>query len=249
MKQPLVEVCIGSLADAKVAEAAGADRLELCAATEIGGLTPSAGLIEAVTEATQLPVMVMIRPRAGGFCYTADEYDTAMREAKAALQFDIAGVVFGFLEANGQIDLARCSEFVALASGRETVFHRAFDAVPDPIAAFDQLIEIGITRVLTSGQRATAVEGASLLRQLREHASDRIQVLPGGGVRAGNVQELQRLTGCDQFHVGASMVACDQSLKGNSEISFYSSDYLKDGRHRMVDAESVAAVLRKLGRR
>lgn len=249
MKQPLVEVCIGSLADAKVAETAGADRLELCAATEIGGLTPSAGLIEAVTEATQLPVMVMIRPRAGGFCYTADEYDTALREAKAALKFDIAGVVFGFLADDGQVDQARCREFVDLAEGRETVFHRAFDVVPDPMAALDLLIQIGVTRVLTSGQRATAVEGAALLRQLREHANDRIQVLPGGGVRAGNIQELERLTGCDQYHVGASKAACDQSLKGNPEISFYSSDYLKDARHRLVEEESVEAVLRKLGRR
>lgn len=248
MTHTLVEVCVGSLEDAKAAERAGADRLELCGAVEVGGLTPSAGLIEAVTEGVDLPVMVMIRPRPGGFCYSEAEFETAVRDLKVAMQYHIAGVVFGFLREGGQVDLSRCSQFVELAEARETVFHRAFDVAAEPLVALDELIDAGVTRVLTSGQSVTALHGADLIRQLRERANERIEVLPGGGIRASNVAEIIAQTGCSQVHVGASAASCDRSLPSDCEIDFVASDYLAGGRHRVVDQESVAAVLRTLGR-
>ncbi len=248
MSNTLVEVCVGSVEDAQAAQLAGADRLELCAATEVGGLTPSAGLIEAVTEQVDLPVMVMIRPRPGGFCYGEPEFDTAVRDLKLALQYDITGVVFGFLGRDGQIDADRSSQFVTLADGRETVFHRAFDVVPNPEEALDALIQSGVTRLLTSGQRPTAAQGANLIQQLIERANGNIQILPGGGIRADSVAEVVRFTGCNQVHVGASAVGYDQSIASDSEISFHAPGYLEQSRHRIVDRDSVAAVLRELGR-
>ncbi len=188
----------------------------------------------------------MIRPRAGGFCYTEQEYETALRDLKAALRFDVAGLAFGFLQPDGQIDHSRCEEFVKLAFGRETVFHRAFDLVPEPLEALDTLIELGVTRVLTSGQGASALQGAELIASLRAHAAGRIEILPGGGIRAGNVSEVVRLTGCGQVHIGASAAQVDEVLASNSEITFHNADYLDGGRHRTVDAQAVAAVVREL---
>ena len=248
MNRPLVEVCIGSLADAKAAVDAGADRLELCSATELGGLTPSAGLIEAVTEEVALPVMVMIRPRPGGFYYTDDEFLTAVHEAKSALRYNVAGIVFGFLHTNGEVDVDRCRQFVDLAGERQTVFHRALDVVPDALQAIDQLIEVGVTRVLTSGQQVKAVDGTPLIREMVERSQGRLQILPGGGIRADNVCAVIEQTGCDQVHIGASAVCCDRSLAANPQIDFHAPGYLAEGRHRVVDRESVAAVLSKLAR-
>lgn len=242
--RPLVEVCIGSVADARAAAAAGADRLELCSATEVGGLTPSAGLIEAVIAQVDLPVLVMIRPRPGGFCYDAAEFDVALREAKHALQQNIAGVVFGFLDIEGNVAREQCRQMVELASDRETVFHRAFDIVPDPLATVDALVELGITRLLTSGQEASTIDGADLIRQLIDRVEGRLQILPGGGINANNVQAIVEQTGCKQIHVGASGVQSDALLASCKKIVFHATAYLDEGRHRTVDQEKVAQVLR-----
>lgn len=241
--RPLVEVCIGSVADAQAAAAAGADRLELCSATEVGGLTPSAGLIEAVTAKVDLPVLVMIRPRPGGFCYDAAEFDVAMREAKQVLQQNVAGVVFGFLDAEGNVDREQCRQMVELAGDHETVFHRAFDVVPNPLVAVDTLVELGITRLLTSGQEASTIDGVGLIRQLMDRVDGRLQIMPGGGINASNVQAVVEQTGCNQLHIGASGVQSDALLASCKKIVFHATAYLDDGRHRTVDQEKVAQVL------
>ena len=125
-KTPLVEVCVSSVADALAAVAAGADRLELCSALEVGGLTPSVALLESVLEQVPVPVMAMIRPRAGGFNYEPDQFRTALSDAEWALSLGAGGVVFGFLTSDARVDLERCREVIAVATGRQTVFHRAF---------------------------------------------------------------------------------------------------------------------------
>ena len=155
----LLEVCVGSVWDAVRAAENGADRLELCSGLELGGLTPSAGMIAEVVRSVEIPVVVMLRPRAGGFCYAEADFRAMLHDAEQALEAGASGLVFGVLRGNGQIDQERCGRLVEAAGDRQRVFHRAFDVVPDPLAALEQLIELGVTRVLTSGRQPTCAAG------------------------------------------------------------------------------------------
>jgi copper homeostasis protein len=197
----LIEVAVGGVEGARVAHECGADRLELNAGLELGGLTPSLGALLEVRGATPLPVVAMVRPRAGGFAYSADEFRTMERDAELMLEHGADALALGVLTADGAIDLERCRGLIRrVGPGREVVFHRAFDRVRDPHGALEQLIDLGVRRVLTSGQRASAAEGAELIRGLIERAAGRIEVLPGGGIRAGNVAEVVARTGAGQIH-------------------------------------------------
>lgn len=238
----LLEVCVGSLADAVAAADAGADRLELCGALELGGLTPSHGLIEQVIGGVGLPVVVMIRPRAGGFCYSDDEFCCMLRDAELALLAGAHGIVFGCLTSNGTIDGSRTKDLVGLAVERNTVFHRAFDFVPDKRAALEEFIDIGVTRVLTTGGPTTAIEGAPSLRQLNDQASGRIEILPAGGVTVANAVDLVRNTGCNQLHAGVAMSAFDSSIALDAAKSLCDLNRLSAGELRVVDEQVVAAL-------
>ena len=242
----LVEICCGSLEDALHAQEGGADRVELCSALCVGGLTPSLGAILEVEAQVGVPVMVMIRPRAAGFHYRDSEIAVMERDARAALEAGAEGVVFGTLRADGSVDEAACGRLRRAADGREAVFHRAFDATPDPFRALEQLIGLGITRVLTSGQRASALEGSATLGRLIERARGRIEILPGGGIRAHNVQELVRTTGCSQVHLTAFGTNSDPSTAARPEINFL-SDHLARDLYPQADPARVRAVVRALG--
>lgn len=245
-QRPLIEVCVCSVADAVAAAAAGADRLELCSALEIGGLTPSVALLESVLEQVNVPVMAMIRPRAGGFNYAADEFRTALLDAEWALSLGARGIVFGFLTREGRIDAARCREVVALAGERQAVFHRAFDFAPDPLAAADELVQLGVTRLLTSGQQPAALAGAALIRTIADRTRGHLEVMPGGGIRSENVLEIIERTGCCQIHIGASLVERDGSLEANPVLDLVSPTYLAGGASRKIDAAKILEMSRLL---
>lgn len=209
----LLEVCIGSADDAEVAVGGGADRLELNAALALGGLTPSLGALLEVKRRVDRPVVAMVRPRPGGFLYTRGEYDTMVRDAETLLDRGADGLALGVLTAGGEVDFERCRRLVRLLTpGHEAVFHRAFDATPDPFAALETLIALGFRRVLTSGQRPSAIEGIDLIAALIRRAAGRIEVLPGAGIKAANVAELVRRTGCDQVHGSFGEAREDSSL-------------------------------------
>ncbi|MCA9260395.1 MAG: hypothetical protein KDA61_14385, partial [Planctomycetales bacterium] len=174
----ILEVCVGSLDDAVAARDAGADRLELCGALELGGLTPSCGLIEQVCGEVDLPTVVMLRPRAGGFCYSEGEFDTMLRDAELALARGAAGVVCGMLDARSEICTQQVSRVVELAGHRDVVFHRAFDMTRDVLASLDVLINLGVQRVLTTGGPPSAWLGAQTLAALVGRANGRIEVMP-----------------------------------------------------------------------
>lgn len=237
----LLEVIATCAEDCATAAAAGADRIELCCALELGGLTPSLGLVQAARAATQLPLMVMVRPRMGGFCYSAREFDVMQRDAAALLAAGADGLVCGFLHADGAVDAARTAAFVRLAEGRSLVFHRAFDLTPDPYTALAQLIDLGVTRLLTSGQVTSAVAGAALIRQLVDQAGDRIQILPGGGITPANVVELLRRTGAQQVHASCSGQATDPSTARRPHLHFGLSAATA-GAVRILDARVVTAM-------
>lgn len=182
------------------AESAGADRLELNLALELDGLTPSAGLVELVSQAVEIPIIAMARPRGGDFCYSESEWETLFADARWLLKQGVSGIAFGCLDPDGQVDLRRCREMRRLAGERELVFHKAFDDVCDWETGLDRLMEAGIDRVMTSGQASTAHDGIDTLARLVERADHRIEILPAGRIGSPNAVEIVDRTGCRQLH-------------------------------------------------
>lgn len=238
-KRILLEVCVGSLDDALAAKAAGANRIELCGGLELGGLTPSAGLVEQVVGEVDLPCVVMLRPRAGGFGYSPHEFRCMQLDAQRALDLGAAGIVFGLLTPQARIDRQRVESLVRIAAGRQTVFHRAFDFVSNKSAALETLVELGVTRILTSGGPPTASEGADSLRQLIATAADRIEILPAGGIQPTTIATLQAKTGCTQVHVGAATAQHDQSVAAEASASLCDLSRLAGGAYRAVDESKL----------
>jgi copper homeostasis protein len=235
----LLEICCGSIDDAIEAERGGADRVELCSALFLGGLTPSIGTIHEAKQRLKIPVMVMVRPRGGGFCYTAAEMSTMERDTEAAVAEGADGVVFGILQADGKIDVRRCLRLRNLIGKRQAVFHRAFDVTPDAFAALEQLIDIGVTRVLISGQKDSVPEGVDLIKSLVERAAERIEILPGGGIRPYNLKQVVEQTGCGQVHLTAWGTATDSSTHANPAVTFGGALYPPEDRYHVTDAELV----------
>jgi copper homeostasis protein len=207
-----IEAYVETAEQAVAAEAAGADRLELCGPGE-GGLTPSLELLTAVRRTVALPIHAMLRPRAGDFTYTADEF-AAMREAIPRLREAGAdGLVFGILRPDGRLDVERMRELAGLASGLRLVCHRAFDATPDADEALEQLATLGVHEVLTSGHAPTALDGAATLGHLRARAAGRVEILAGGGVRPHNVRALITQTGVHRVHSRAFDAAVIRGMR------------------------------------
>jgi copper homeostasis protein len=196
----LIEAAVESLESALAAEGAGANRIELCANLSVGGTTPSASLIAAVLDATNLPVFVMIRPRGGGFVYSDDEIEKMLRDIEHARSTSAAGIVTGVMTPDARVDVERTGTLVNAASGLPVTFHKAFDSTDNLPKALEQLIQIGVSRVLTSGGAPTALEGASAIADLVDRARDRIAIIAGGKVRAHNVRELIVRTGIREVH-------------------------------------------------
>ncbi|MCA9236500.1 MAG: copper homeostasis protein CutC [Planctomycetales bacterium] len=242
----LVEVCVGSMQDIRAAVEAGADRVELCGGLELGGVTPSAGLVELAVEAGLAPVVVMVRPRAGGFRYDRDEFDAMLRDVTRFVALGAAGVVFGVLDAHGEVDVPRCRELVAAAGTRDTVFHRASDFVADCRRGLDAVIEAGVTRVLTSGGQPNAAAGCGVLQTLIEHAQGRIEILPGGGIHAGNVARIVQQTRCRGVHMGAATRGDDGSLAGREGVELVDRRFLSGASFRTIDGAAVAAAIAAL---
>ncbi|MBW7990320.1 MAG: copper homeostasis protein CutC [Planctomycetes bacterium] len=238
----LIEVCCGSVDDAIEAAKGRADRIELNSSLFFGGLTPSLGSIIEAKRRLQIPVMVMIRPRAGGFCYTQAEMAVMLNDAKLAVAYDADGLVFGILTEDGSIDMERCSQIIELASGREVVFHRAFDVTPDPFKALDQLIELGFTRILTSGQQRSVPEGAELIKQLIIRAADKIEILPGGGIRPHNVRTVIEQTGTNQVHLSAFGQKLDKSTHNRPQITFGAALHPPEDRYDLIDSTTIQSI-------
>jgi copper homeostasis protein len=196
----LVEAAVDTLDSALAAERAGADRIELCNNLSVGGTTPGAELIAAVAERTRLPVFVLIRPRAGNFVYSDDEFDQMIRGTELARRMGIAGIVTGALTSDGRVDVEGTRTLVEAAAGLPVTFHRAIDSAVDLPAALEEAIEVGASRVLTSGGAATALEGMDLIAELVGQARERITVIAGGGIREHNVRDVIARTGVREVH-------------------------------------------------
>ncbi|MFG2104182.1 copper homeostasis protein CutC [Micromonospora echinaurantiaca] len=203
------EICIDSVEGAIAAEAAGADRVELCSALFDGGLTPSIGTIEtALRSVDRIRVHVIVRPRAGDFIYSPAEVDAMVRDVQAAVAAGAHGVVIGALTPEGDVDVPTTRKLIEAAGDVSITFHRAFDMVRDPFQALEQLVELGVHRVLTSGQEVSVLEGAPLIAELVRRAGDRIVVMPGGGITPRNIARIIEATGAREYHF-AALVSSD----------------------------------------
>ncbi len=231
-----------SAEDCRAAETGGAARIELVSAIELGGLTPSLGAFKAAKAVCKLPLMVMLRPRTGGFGYSEGEFAAMLEDARRFADEGAAGIVTGILTRDARVDVQRCRALTKSVSRPiEWVFHRAFDVTPNPFEAMECLIELGFKRVLTSGQRPTAQEGSELIRQLVEAARGRIEILPGSGIGLGNIREVREMTGASQLHVSAWHESPDPSTS-ETRIRFNGRTALESG-FRTTSAETVQALV------
>ena len=205
----LIEICIGNISDAVKASKYPIDRIELNSALELGGLTPSLETLKYLKKTIDTPLCCMVRPRGGDFCYNDTEYETMKKDAENFLKEGADGIVFGFLHEDKTIDVKRTKDMADLihSYGKEAVFHKAFDETEDLDRSVKELIACGIDRILTSGRAVypDILEGCRRIRELHEKYGEKIQFLPGGGVRVGNIQDVIRTAGTGQVHMTSKM--------------------------------------------
>ena len=242
MDRYVLEVCCGSVDDVLQAERGGADRVELNSCLMFGGLTPSIGALIAAKRLSSLPVMTMVRPRQAGFCYTDAEYQTALADAEKLLEYGSDGLVFGFLNADGTLDVRRTRALARIAGDKAKVFHRAIDVCADWKKLLGQLIEIGIDRVLTSGLAPDVYYGIDVIREMADFAQGAIEIMPGAGVNLKNVDKIVEATGCRQIHVARFKEIADTSAANNRDIFFGGALYPPEDRYSMIDGDYIGRI-------
>lgn len=237
----IIEVCVDSLRSAQNAEKGGADRIELCQDLSLGGTTPSYGLILLTLQNLSLPVMVMIRPRGGDFCYNREEFSCMIEDIRLMKKLGVSGIVTGILTEDGEIDKKRMQHLIEEAEGMDITFHRAFDMTGDLFRALCDLEELGIRRVLTSGGRASALQGRDILKEL-VCRSRRVDIMAGCGVNASNAVSLAEI-GITELHLSGRQFLPSKMRFRNPQVSMGSSshEYLLE-----ETAEKNIADLRKI---
>jgi copper homeostasis protein len=214
----LIEVCVDSAESAAAAQQGGADRVELCANLLEGGTTPSAGMIAVARKQVSIGLQVMIRPRGGDFRYSNVEFEVMQQDIRHAKQLGADGVVIGLLLPDGDVDIERTRALIELARPLNVTFHRSFDMTRDPYQALEDLIALGVDRVLTSGQEPSVIEGLDLITGLVRAAGDRIIVMPGGGAER-NLPKIAAQSGVREVHI-ASTMAVDSSMRYRNQRVF-----------------------------
>jgi copper homeostasis protein len=242
----LFEACVDSIESARGALVGGADRVELCADLPAGGVSPGPGTIEVVRGLVRIPVHVLVRPRAGDFLYSQDEFEAMRGDVEFSKRCGADGVVLGILREDGTVDEDRMQTLVSLARPMRVTFHRAFDAVVDPFEAIETLVSLGVDRILTSGQAETAEKGADRIRDLVAKAGFRIVVMAGGGLHENNVRTVVDRTGVREVHAAAR--AARQSRMGfrNAALRLGGSSVDSEYTFLATDADRVRAMRRAL---
>ena len=240
----IVEVCVDSVEGAEAAQQGGADRVELCAALLEGGLTPSAGTIARAVERLRIGIQVMVRPRGGDFLYSDAEFDVMARDVDAAKQAGAAGVVLGILDRDGVVDAERSWHLIARARPLSVTFHRAFDMARDPFEALETLVDLGVDRILTSGQEASAWDGVDLLRDLVRTAAGRLVIMPGGGIHERNIGRLVDATGAQEVHVTGTRLVESAMTFRNPHCMMGGSLHPPEYEVRATDPERIQELVR-----
>ena len=248
----LLEIIVASSDDAIAACAGGADRFEVCSALALGGLTPSLGTVKAIKEAVDVPAICMLRPREGGMAYGQGEFKAMLKDAEHFLDAGADGLVFGLLTPDGDVDLSRCRKLLQIveAVGRpvQTVFHRAFDVTAKPEVAMEQLVDLGVTRILTSGRAPTAIEGVDEIRKNVEQARGRIEILPGGELDVESAEKIIHATGVEQVHLYVTRSERDRSTVNNPQIYFGAFVPENEFDCRVADERAIARIRTTLDR-
>lgn len=237
-----IEIAVTDYPSAAAAVKGGADRIELCNALSEGGLTPSHGLIKKSLNDFDIPVFPIIRPRAGDFLYTREEFEIIREDVLFCRQAGCLGIVTGFLLADGNIDKERINIITSIAYPMQVTFHRAFDRCRDPFEAMEDIIEAGCIRILTSAQRINAIEGTNLIKQLIEIANGRVTIMPGSGVRKENIKELAEKTGAIEFHSSLKSLAKSKMQFIHPTFAKLEEEYCTTA----VDADEVKALRKAL---
>lgn len=236
----LLEICCYSMECAVTAQQNGADRVELCAAPKEGGLTPSYGVLKSVREAVTIPVHPIIRPRGGDFCYSAGEFDAMLEDVVRVRELGYPGLVIGLLDEDANVDMPRMRQIMAAAKGMAVTFHRAFDMCKNPIQAFENLAELGVARILTSGQQSTAEKGLQLIMELKGHSGVPI-IMAGAGVRASNLKTFLN-AGVEELHSSAGKWTPSPMRYRNTGLSMSTDAEADEYSRYSVDGESVAVM-------
>lgn len=217
-----LEICCYSIEDVLIAQQNGADRIEFCAGRSDGGLTASYGDLYQLSQLLlPIPIHPIIRPRGGDFCYSQYEINTMINDIKLLRDLNFTGVVFGCLHTDGHIDLKNMTKLIHAADGLSITFHRAFDVCINPLLSLQQINDLGINRLLTSGQQATAVDGIQLISQLTQNSTSTI-IMPGCGLRSSNIQQFKQL-GLTEFHSSASKTIASPMIYKNQNVSMSNS--------------------------
>ncbi|WP_429618081.1 copper homeostasis protein CutC [Serratia sp. 2723] len=235
-----LEVCCYSVDCAITAEHAGADRIELCASQSEGGLTPSFGSLRLARERVTIPVHPIVRPRGGDFCYSAVDFEIMKNDVAQIREMGFAGVVIGMLDDEGHIDLARMREVMKSSGDMAVTFHRAFDMCQNPMMALDQLTQLGVARILTSGQQQNAELGLPLLRDL-QHASQGPMIMAGAGVRLSNMHKFVDI-GIQELHSSAGHTVPSTMRYRKAGVTMCADNEFDEFSHYCVDGETVEAM-------
>lgn len=242
MKNIIVEICCGSADDVIQSKNGGADRVELNLDLFHGGLTPTIGELITAKEMTNIEIMTMVRPRCGGFDYTDAEFKTALADTKLLLEYGADGIVFGFLNSDGTINIERCKRILDIIGTKQSVFHRAIDVTPNWEEAIDILADLHVTRVLTSGQEPSVPLGVETIARMIKYAGERIQILPGAGINSKNVKSIIEKTGCSQIHFSSFKKQFDNSINNNNNIFYGGALYPREDQFEVTDSNYVQTI-------
>jgi copper homeostasis protein len=235
----ILEICADSLDCAIAAERAGADRIELCSVLPVGGVTPSAGIMEAARAHLRVPIHVLIRPRPGNFVYSSCEFEVMRSDIGVAKQLGMNGIAVGILDSQSRIDMRRTRELIDLALPMSVTFHRAFDSSRDLDKSLEQVIEIGAERVLTSGPHPMAADSIAVLARLVQAAAGRVTIMPAGGVTADNVEQILLGTSAHEIHSSAG--ASQAGNLGHDQVLVDPAGYQRRVRQLASALQSLAA--------
>jgi len=238
----LIEVCAAHIQSAVAAQEGGASRVELCDNLYEGGTTPSYATIKLARAKLKIGLNVMIRPRGSDFCYSDLEFEIMKEDILVCKNLGADGVVFGILLPDGNVDITRTLQLANMAKPMSVTFHRAFDMTPEPFKTMEQLVELGVDRILTSGQKNRALEGMNLIKQLVEKAGKRIIIMPGSGINENNILEIRNKTGASEFHLtGRTMVESKMKYRkegiymgGLPQIPEYQNSYSDASKIRKI---------------
>ncbi|MBC7409762.1 MAG: copper homeostasis protein CutC [Arcicella sp.] len=243
-----VEVCAFSLESCLAAEKGGANRIELCGSMYEGGTTPSAGLIQIAKQRVSIEIHAIIRPRGGDFCYSDDEISVMQADIRMAKQLGCEGIVLGILQPNGQVNIAQTKALVALAKPMQTTFHRAIDMTPDYSKALEDIIDSGCDRILTSGQKNTAMQGIEHIKNLVKQANSRIEIMAGSGVNVDNAQTLIH-TGVNALHLTGKSIRDSEMIYRKEGIAMGGLSEVPEYEIIYSDEEKIRAVVEMLARK